>query len=224
LEIEGLGEETVSALIDHGLVRDLAGLFRLKTNDILRLEGFAERSAEKLVDAIQKRRHVELGRLLYALGIPEVGSAVARDLAQKFGSLESLRRASREKLAKVSGIGPKMSAAIFEFFSDRRNQRAVDALIEAGLQVTEIKKSQRRPWSGKTFVFTGSLERFSRNEAQRLVESLGGNAASAVSSQTDYVVVGSKPGTKLAQAKSKGIKTLSERQFLDLLRKSGAEA
>jgi DNA ligase (NAD+) len=222
LDIEGLGEETVSALIDHGLVRDLAGIFRLKTNDFLRLEGFAKRSAKKLFDAIQKQRRIELDRFLYALGIPEVGAAVARALAQKFRSLESLRRASRAELEEVSGIGPRMSEAIFEFFSDRRNQRAIEKLLEAGLQVIETK-SQRQPLSGKTFVFTGSLERFSRSEAQRVVESLGGNAASSVSSETDYVVVGSEPGTKLAQAKSKGVKTLSEKQFLDLVREAEAK-
>jgi DNA ligase (NAD+) len=223
LDIEGLGEETVSALIDHGLVRDLADLFRLKKNNLLRLEGFAERSAEKLVDAIQTRRRVELGRFLYALGIPEVGAAVARDLAQKFRSLENLRRASREELEKVSGIGPKMSEAIFEFFRDKRNQHAIDTLLEVGLQIIETKRPQRQPLSGKTFVFTGSLKRFSRSEAHRLVESLGGKAASSVSDQTDYVVVGSEPGKKLEQAKSEGVKTLSEKQFVELLREAGAD-
>jgi DNA ligase (NAD+) len=222
LDIEGLGEETVSALIDHGLVRGLADLYRLKKDDLLRLEGFAERSAEKLVGAIQKRRRVELGRFLYALGIPEVGAAVARDLAQEFRSLQSVRRASREELEKVSGIGPKMSQAIFEFFSDKRNQKAIDALLDAGLQIIETKGPQKQPLSGTTFVFTGSLERFSRNEAQRLVESFGGNAASSVSSQTDYVVAGSEPGKKLEQAKSKGVKTLSEKQFVELVREAGA--
>jgi DNA ligase (NAD+) len=223
LDIEGLGEETVSALIDHGLVRDLADLFRLKKIDVLRLEGFAERSAEKLVGAIQRRRHVELDRFLYALGIPEVGAAVARDLAQKFRNLESVRWVSREELEKVSGIGPKMSQAIVNFFSDKRNQRAIDALLDAGLQIIEIKKPQRQPLSGKIFVFTGSLERFARSAAERLVEGLGGQATSSVSSQTDYVVVGSEPGRKFDQAKAEGVKTLSEKQFVELLREAGAD-
>jgi DNA ligase (NAD+) len=117
-----------------------------------------------------------------------------------------------------------MSEAIFEFFSDKRNQRAIDALLGAGLQIIETKKKfQTQPLSGKTFVFTGALERFSRSEAQRLVEGLGANAASSVSSETDYVVAGSKPGQKLEQAKSKGAKILSEREFVELLRESGAE-
>jgi DNA ligase (NAD+) len=223
LDIDGLGEETVSALIDHKLVRDLADLFRLKNNDLLRLEGFAERSAAKLVAAIQKSRRVELDRFLYALGIPEVGAAVARDLAQHFRNLESVRRANREELEKVAGIGPKMSEAIREFFRDEINQHAIDALREAGVEIIETKKPKKQPLIGTTFVFTGSLERFSRSAAERLVEGLGGQATSSVSSQTDYVVVGSNPGKKFDQAKAQGLKTLSEKQFVELLRESGAD-
>lgn len=218
-----MGEETVAALIDHGLVRELADLFRLKKHDLLQLERFAERSAEKLIDAIQRRQRVELGRFLYALGIPEVGAAVARDLAQNFLRLERFRQAGRRELEAVSGIGPKMSEAIFEFLGEKRNQRAIDALLEAGLQIVETKKSPRQPLSGKTFVFTGSLQRFSRSEAERLVESLGASASSTVSSETDYVVVGSEPGKKLGQAKTKGIKRVSEKEFVELLREAGAE-
>ena len=199
LDIEGLGEETVSALVDRKLVCDLGDLFRLKKDDLLRVERFAERSAAKLVHAIQKSRRVELGRFLYALGIPEVGAAVARDLAPHFRSLESLRRASREELEKVSGIGPRISDAICEFFRDERNQHAINALLEAGLEVIEMRRPKRQPLKGKTFVFTGSLDRFSRSEAQKLVEALGGQAASSVSRRTDYVVVGSEPGKLMSQ-------------------------
>ncbi len=223
VDIEGLGEQTVLALIDRGLVSNLADLFRLDKSDLLRLEGFADRSAAKLVDAIRKGRRVELGRFLYALGIPEVGAAVARDLAQHFHNLERLRAASRERLKEVSGIGPSMSEAIYEFFQDKRNQRAIDALLESGVEIIEAKKPKKQPLSGKTIVFTGSLDRFSRSEARKLVESLGGQTASSVSSQTDYVVVGNEPGKKLDQAKAAGIKTLGEIQFVELLRDAGAE-
>jgi DNA ligase (NAD+) len=223
LDIDGLGEETVSALVDRKLVRDLADVFRLKKDDLLRLEGFAERSAAKLVNAIQNSRRNELGRFLYALGIPEVGAAVARDLAQHFRNLESLRKTNREELQKVSGIGPTMSDAICEFFRDKRNQRVIDALLEAGLEIIETKTARRQPLKGKTFVFTGSLDRFSRSEAKKLVESLGGRATSSVSQQTHYVVVGSEPGSKFDQAKAQGLKTLSESRFLDLLREAGAD-
>lgn len=223
LDIDGLGEETVSELIDRGLVRQLADLFRLTQNDFLQLERFAERSAAKLADAIRRRRRVELSRFFYALGIPEVGAAVARDLAQKFRNLRNLRRASRDDLLHVSGIGPKMSESIANFFSDKRNQRAIDALLEAGLEIVETAPPQSRALSGKTFVFTGSLERFSRSEAERLVESLGAKSSSSVSGQTDYVVVGSEPGKKLVEAKAQGVKTLSEAQFIEMVREAGAE-
>jgi DNA ligase (NAD+) len=222
LDIEGLGEETVSALVDHGWVGSLADLFRLKKQDLLKLEGFAERSAEKLVDAIQSSRRVELGRFLYALGIPEVGAAVARDLAQHFGTLDNLRRASRGELERVSGIGPKMAEAIHEFLRDKRNQQAIDALLAVALEIIETKRAQRQPLGGKRFVFTGSLERFSRSQAQKMVERLGGQAVSSVSSRTDYVVAGSEPGKKLDQARTAGVKTLSEKDFVALLREAGA--
>jgi DNA ligase (NAD+) len=218
-----LGEETVSALVDRKLACDLADLFRLKRDDLLQIERFAQRSAAKLVDAIQKSRRVELGRFLYAVGIPEVGAAVARDLAQHFRSLERLRRASREELEDVSGIGPTMSDAIFEFFRDERDRRAIDALLKVGVEIIEAKRAKRQPLSGKTFVFTGSLDRFSRDKAQKLVEALGGQSTSSVSGQTDYVVVGSEPGKKLDQAKAEGVKTLSEKQFVELVREAGAE-
>ncbi|HXG52824.1 MAG TPA: NAD-dependent DNA ligase LigA [candidate division Zixibacteria bacterium] len=221
-DIEGLGEETVSALVDRGLVREPADLFRLKKEDLLKVERFAERSAAKLADAIRNSRRVDLARFLYALGIPEVGAAVARDLADHFRSLDRLRRARRDELEAVPGIGPAMSEAIYEFFADRRNQRTIDALLEAGVQIAEAKKPSKGPLSGKTFVFTGSLDRFSRSEAQKLVESLGGEAASSVSRRVDYVVVGSEPGRKFDEARSKGVKTLTEAEFIALLRDAGA--
>jgi DNA ligase (NAD+) len=223
LDIAGLGEETVSALVDLKLVRDLANLFRLKKGDLLRIAGFADRSAEKLIEAIQNSRQVELGRFLYALGIPEVGATVARDLAQHFRSLDNLRRASLQKLEQVSRIGPKMAEAIHGFFSDKRNLQAIDALLAAGVQIIGEEKSKKGPLTGKTLVFTGSLEQFSRGDAQALVENLGGQTALSVSSRTDYVVVGSQPGQKLDQAKAQGVKTLSEKQFVELLREAGAE-
>ena len=217
-----MGEETISALVDHVLVRGLADLFRLSKCDLLRLERFAERSAQKLIDAIKKRRHVEFGRFIYALGIPEVDGTVARGLAQHFRNLESFRQTSREELDKVSGIGPKMSQAIVNFFGEKRNQRAIDALLEAGVQIIETKKLVRQLLTGKKFVFTGSLERFSRSEAQALVEGLGGQVSSTLTSRTDYLVVGTEPGKKMADAKSAGVKTLSEKGFIELLRESGA--
>jgi DNA ligase (NAD+) len=223
LDIEHLGMETVSALVDRHLVQDLSGLFRLTTDDLLRLESFAQRSAGQLVDAIQRSKRVELQRFLYALGIPEVGGAVARDLAHRFRSLDTVRYASRQELEAVPGAGPKLSQAIHDFFADERNQQAIEALLKAGVQVIEPKVPAKQPLRGKTFVFTGTLDRLARNEAKRRVESLGARVTSSVSRETDYVVVGKDPGQKLDAAKEQGVKMLTESQFVTLLHEAGAK-
>jgi DNA ligase (NAD+) len=222
LDIDGLGLETVSALAQRGLVQSVADLFRLDADDLLQLEGFAERSARRLVEAIQRHKHVELRRFLYGLGIPEVGTSVARDLADHFRSLEAVRQASRHALEAVPSIGPKLSEAIHSFFAEARNQQAIDALLEAGLQVAESTAPKARPLAGKTFVFTGGLDRFSRRDAEQQVEALGAHTTSAVSRETDYVVVGQEPGQKLEAAKARGAQILTEPQFIALLREAGA--
>jgi DNA ligase (NAD+) len=222
-DIDGLGLETVSALVHRGLVQSVADLFRLDTNDLLQIEGFAERSARQLVEAVQRAKRVELRRFLYALGIPEVGTAVARDLADHFRSLDAVRHASHRTLEAVPRIGLKMSEAIHDFFADTRNQQAIDALLGAGVQVVEPATPQAQPLAGKTFVFTGALDRFSRHDAEQQVEALGARATSAVSGETDYVVGGEEPGHKLEAAKARGLPILTEPQFIALLREAGVE-
>ncbi|MBI4521273.1 MAG: NAD-dependent DNA ligase LigA [Gemmatimonadetes bacterium] len=222
LDIEGLGQETSAALVERKLVRRLADLFALTPEDLIPLEGFAERSARKLVEAIRRRKKVELRRFLYGLGIPEVGASVARDLAEHFGSYEAIMEASREELEQVSGIGPKMSEAIAAFFEDKRNREAIQALLDAGVEPTKAPRRLQRPLDGLTFVFTGGLERYSRDEAKRLVESLGARVASSVSRKTSYVVVGADPGSKADDARRLGVTILAEKEFDALLRKAGA--
>jgi DNA ligase (NAD+) len=223
LDIGGLGLETVSALVQRGLVRSVADLFRLGADDLLRLEGFAERSARRLVEAIQRHKHVELRRFLYGLGIPEVGTAVARDLADHFRGLDAVRQASRQALEAVPSIGPKLSEAIHGFFAEARNQQAIDALQEAGVRVVGPTASRAQPLAGKTFVFTGALDRLSRHDAEQQVEALGARATAAVSGETDYVVVGKDPGQKLEAAKAHRVQILTEPQFIALLRQEGVE-
>ena len=223
LDIGGLGLETVSTLVDRGLVQSVADVFRLDADALLRLEGFAERSARQLVEAIQRRKRVELRRFLYGLGIPEVGVAVARDLAEHFRSLDAMRHASRHALEAVPSIGPRLSEAIHGFFAEARNQHAIDALLEAGVEVVEPTAPKTQPLAGKTFVFTGALDRLSRREAERRVEALGARATSAVSGGTDYVVVGKDPGQKLEAAKAHGARILTEAQFIALLRQAGVK-
>jgi DNA ligase (NAD+) len=223
LDIGGLGLETVSTLVDRGLVQNVADVFRLDADDLLQLEGFAERSARRLVETIQRRKRVELRCFLYGLGIPEVGTAVAHDLADRFRSLDAVRQASCPALEAVPSIGPKLSEAIRGFFAEARNQQAIDALLEAGVQVVEPTASKAQPLAGKTFVFTGALDRLSRHEAEQQVEALGAHTTAAVSGETDYVVVGKDPGQKLEAAKARRAQILTEPQFIALLRKAGVE-
>lgn len=223
LDIETLGPETVQALIEREMVQELPDLFRLSSNDFEELEGFAQKSAKKLAAAIEDSKRVALRRFIYSLGIPEVGAAVARDLAEHFGSLPALRDASRDELRDVAGIGPKMAEAIREFFDDDRNQKLIDELLEVGVEPQAPEGKDESPLAGKKFVFTGSLERFSRNEAESLVESLGARATSSVSRETDYVVVGEDPGSKLDDAKDEGVERLDESAFLSLLEDAGAD-
>ena len=151
-----------------------------------------------------------------------MGTAVARDLADHFHRLAAVRYASRQELVEVPGIGPKMSQAIHDFFADARHQRTIDALLKMGMQILAPRVPTEQPLRGKTFVFTGALDRFARSAARKRVESLGARATSAVSHATDYVVVGKEPGQKLHAARVQGVTMLTESQFVALLREAGA--
>jgi DNA ligase (NAD+) len=223
LDIEGLGEETAALLVERGLVRELASLFDLEAEALKVLPGFAEKSAMKLVEAINLRKRVDLRRFLFGLGIPEVGQAVARDLALHFRSLEGIRSASQEELEAVNGIGPKMSEMILEFLQDERNARAIDAVLAAGMDLIPPEGSSVTPLAGKKFVFTGGLESLSRAEAKTLVEGVGARAVSSVSAETDFVVAGSDAGSKLERARGLGVEILTEEEFLTILLEAGVE-
>jgi len=225
LDIEGLGEETAKLLVSEELVRELPDLFELEPGPLEALEGFAEKSATNLVEAIGKAAKTELRRFLYGLGIPEVGTAVARDLAEHFRSFEKIRDASEEELEEVEGIGPKMTEGIRAFFEESHNRHILDRLLDGRVTLIEpvAPAEGGRPLEGLTFVFTGGLERFSRPQAKELVEANGARATSSVSGETDYVVVGEDPGSKLDQARERGVNTLDEDAFLALLAEKGVE-
>ncbi|MFO7262085.1 MAG: NAD-dependent DNA ligase LigA [bacterium] len=223
MDIGGIGQVTAEALVDSGLVHELADLYELRPEDVAQLPHFTIRSASKLVRAIQDSKKVELRRFLFALGIPGAGESACRDLALHFRSLEKIRRASLDELRQVKGIGPALAEGIHAFFSEPRNQHAIDALLAHGVEPVPPKAPKGRGLRGKRFVFTGKLERFTRSEAESLVESLGGEAHGSVSEQTDYVVAGRDPGSKLDQAREKGVRVLDEAAFLRLLRRAGAD-
>lgn len=227
LDIEGLGEESAKLFIEKGLVEHLPDLFDLKSEQLLGLEGFAEKSANNLVEAIERASHVELHRFLYGLGIPEVGATVARDLARHFGTFEAIRNATPEELTEVHGVGERMAEQITAFFAEPKNAEVLDALIErVDLQEPgppEPGEEERKPFEGKTFVFTGGLDRFTRDEAKELVERHGGRATGSVSKKTDWVVAGEDAGSKLAKAESLGVTVLDEKKFLEFLAEHGVE-
>ncbi len=220
LDVQGIGEETANALVDQGLVTALPDLFKLTTGDLRKVEGFAEKSAKKLVAEIAAARKLELHRFLYALGIPGIGSTVARDLAEQFGTLDALRRAGREELAATPRLGEKRAADVYAFFRDARSKRVIDGLLAAGVEVTGERR-ERGPLSGKRIVFTGGMGALTRPEAKRLVESLGGRTSESMGPTIDFVVVGESPGEKLDEARKYGIREMTEREFLALLRRAG---
>ena len=217
LDIEGLGSETAALLVERGLVSELADLFDLTAEAFLPLDGFADKSAQKLADAIQHRRHTDLDRFLYGLGIPEVGATVARSLARHFGGFGRIREATEEQLEKVDGIGPTMSALIAGFFRDDANVATIDALLSKDFDLSAPPAPAGDTLADKKFVFTGTLESLSRAEAKQRVEERGARVISAVSPATDYVVSGADPGSKLAKATELGVSVLDEVAFLDLL-------
>jgi len=218
LNIEGLREKTAAQLVEKGLIKDLADLYRLSVDDLLDLEGFAQKSAAQFHKAIQSSRKTRLDRFIYALGIRHVGQHMAQVLARSFRTLDALRNAGRDRLEQIPEAGPETAASVREFFDQEENQRVLDRLLDAGVEIEEMP--QRRgelPFEDKTFVFTGELEKHTRSEAKQLVESLGGHAASSISSQTDFVVVGRNPGSKLDEARRHGVKTLDEEAFDQLI-------
>ncbi|MCP9460432.1 MAG: NAD-dependent DNA ligase LigA [Nitrospira sp.] len=222
LNIEGLGKKTVAQLVERGLVKDLADLYTLTKGDLLTLDGFAERSASLLLQAIERSKRVPLDRFLMGLGIRQVGQHIARVLAERFKTLDALMAADRETFEGVHEIGPEIAASLESFFKEERNRQVIRRLLDLGLEIEAVPDGDRagRPLAGKTFVFTGGLERFSRDEAKRRVEQLGGHAASSVSKRTDYVVAGADAGSKLDKAKKLGVTILTEEEFAKLLEQS----
>jgi DNA ligase (NAD+) len=220
MDIDGLGEKIIDQLIDQGLVKEIADLYRLTEADLVPLERFAEKSAGNLVNAIQGSKTVSVARLIYALGIRYVGEATAQLLAQHFHSLEKLQEAGEEDLLQVEGVGPQVAGSILEFFQDSRNLKILAELKDLGVKPLPPEPPPKTALAGKTFVFTGGLDRFSREEAKAQVTSRGGKVSSSVSAKTDYVVAGTDPGSKYAKARDLGVTILEEDAFEELLKKS----
>jgi len=220
-DIEGLGEKRAEQLIDVGLVEQLSDLYAMEKDDLLELERFADKSAQNLLNEIDASREQDFDRFVYALGIPLVGSATARQLAGRFSTLDALMDASEEELRSIEDIGPAVARSIEAFFEDADNRRVLDAMREAGLSLTNPYAQAEQPLDGLTVVFTGQLDRWTRDEVQRLVEQHGGRAPSSVSGKTDYVVAGPGVGQKREDAEAQDVPVLDEEAFVDLLDERG---
>jgi DNA ligase (NAD+) len=220
LDIEGLGEKTVETMVQGGLISSVADIYRLKKEQLLTLEGFADKSASNLLAAIESSKKPTLDRFLYALGIPNVGDHVAALLADAFGSIDAVLEASEGELQQIRGIGAEVAGSVASFFANKRNRALIGELRSLGVEIQETpRKKGPQPLAGKTFVFTGGLEELTREEAERLVTSLGGRASASVSKKTDYVVAGAEAGSKLAKAEALGVKVISEKEFKKLVGK-----
>ena len=219
-DIDGVGEQTVWRLWERGLVRSLPELYRLTGEQLLELEGFGETSAGNAIEAIRVSKEIPFSRVLYGLNIPDVGWVTAQTLARHFGTVDALLRATQEELVEADGIGPERAEAIAEWFRDDENRSLVEELRELGLRFEsgEEDKPVEGPLTGNTYVITGTLETFTRDEAAAALEALGAKIGNSVSSKTTALVVGEEPGrSKLTKAEKLGVTQLGERELLELL-------
>ncbi|WP_333653144.1 NAD-dependent DNA ligase LigA [Dissulfurispira sp.] len=220
MDIEGLGEKNVELLYSKGLIGHFIDIYKLKKDDLLQLPRFAEKSAQNLIDAIEKSKHATLSKFLYALGIVHVGEYAAKLLSENFERLEGLYNIKPERIMEIRQMGEKIAQSVANFFNDPENLRTIERLKALGLKITNPdfkgRKKEKRPLDGLTFVITGSLPK-PRKEVEDMIENLGGHTSSSVSRSTDYLVVGEEPGSKLQKARSLGVKTVSHEELLKII-------
>jgi DNA ligase (NAD+) len=218
MNIDGLGEALVDQLVDKGLVHDAADLYDLTHEQLANLERMGDKSASNLQEEIENSKKASLARLIFALGIRFVGERTGQLLADHFSSLDKLAKASEAELLEVEEVGPRVAESILEFFREPRNRKVIEKLRKAGLQFEQAKVHKPEgSLAGKQFVLTGTLPRYSRDEAKKMIEEAGGRVTGSVSKKTDYVVVGADPGSKFEKARSLGVRTIEESELLKLL-------
>ena len=217
MNIEGMGDALVNQLTDRGLVKNVADIYHLTKKDLLALERMGDKSAQNVLNEIEHSKKLPLERVIFGLGIRFVGERTAEFLAEHFGSMDALMKASQEELQEVNEVGPRIAASIIEFFQEPRNRELVNQLRDAGLTFTGTKKERGTKLAGKTFVLTGTLANYSREQAKKMIEDAGGRVSGSVSKKTDYVVAGTDAGTKLDKAKEFGVRVIGEPQMEHLL-------
>jgi DNA ligase (NAD+) len=225
LDIEGLGDKLVEQLVDEGLVENVAGLYTLSREQLLRLERMGAKSADNLLAALQAGKQTTLPRFIYALGIREVGEATALNLARHFGSWPVLAAASEEQLLEVADVGPVVADHLRQFFDSASSMQVVESLLDAGVTWPDIERplGQSLPLAGQTWVVTGKLEALGREDAKALLQALGAKVAGGVSPKTTCLVAGPGAGSKLAKANDLGVRVIDEQSFLELLALQGVE-
>ncbi|MGD1025278.1 MAG: NAD-dependent DNA ligase LigA [Candidatus Sulfotelmatobacter sp.] len=217
MNIDGMGDALVNQLTDRGLVKNVAEIYKLTKADLLSLERMGDKSAQNILDEIENSKKLPLERVIYGLGIRMVGERTAQFLAEHFGSMQALEKAGVEELQDVNEVGPRIAKSIVEFFGIVANRKLVERLREAGLTLTGKKKERGTKLAGKTFVLTGTLAHFTRDEAKKMIEDAGGKVTGSVSKKTDYVVAGSDAGSKLDKAKELGVKVIDEKEMKGIL-------
>src|SRR6266446_6534738 len=218
MNIDGLGDALVNQLTERGLVKNVADLYKLTKDDLLKLDRMGQKSADNVLSEIAASKKLPLERVIYGLGIRFVGERTAQFLAEHFGSLDALMNASAEELEEVNEVGPRIAESIVEFFADEHNRKLVNDLRKAGLTFRGQKKEKGTKLAGKTFVLTGTLERHTRDEAKKMIEDAGGRVSGSVSKKTDYVVAGSDAGSKLDKARELGVNVIGEDELEGLVR------
>jgi len=217
MNIDGMGDALVTQLTERGLVKNVADIYKLTKDDLLSLERMGDKSAQNILDEIEASKKLPLERVIYGLGIRMVGERTAQFLAEHFGSMEELEKASGEELQKVNEVGPRIADSIVEFFAIPANQDLIKRLRKAELRLTGEKKQRGTKLAGKTFVLTGTLAHFTRDEAKKMIEDAGGKVTGSVSKKTDYVVAGADAGSKLDKAKELGVEVIDEREMKNIV-------
>ncbi|MFZ1006482.1 MAG: NAD-dependent DNA ligase LigA [Candidatus Sulfotelmatobacter sp.] len=217
MNIDGMGDALVNQLTERGMVKNVADIYKLTKDDLLSLERMGDKSAQNILDEIENSKKLPLERVIYGLGIRMVGERTAQFLAEHFGSMEALESAGVEELQNVNEVGPRIAESIVEFFGIAANRKLAERLREAGLTLTGKKKERGTKLAGKTFVLTGTLTHFTRDEAKKMIEDAGGKVTGSVSKKTDYVVAGADAGSKLDKAKELGVSVIGEKEMEKLL-------
>jgi DNA ligase (NAD+) len=217
MNIDGLGDALVTQLTDRGLVKNVADIYRLTKDDLLKLERMGDKSAQNVLDEIEASKKLPLERVIYGLGIRMVGERTAQFLAEHFGSMDALMKAAEEELQEVNEVGPRIAQSIVEFFQEPKNRALVKQLDDLGLRMTGTKKARGTKLAGKTFVLTGTLTHFTRDQAKKMIEDAGGRVSGSVSKKTDYVVAGDDAGSKLEKARELGVKVIGEKEMQELV-------